>query len=215
MTAEEKMEVAESAYLKSIAILKRLTDIKNGGQKFNKEYSKVLWNYEAAIQGVLLYATVKSGVCMEETKQFIMNNTVTGDFLKTLNSVGKRKLYQKWQTITWDNILDTSVPPDKLAQIAKEGIIEHVLSFAEPLAKVDQDINTMDFAAEISQCVKTILVAVCTPDAETLTADIQDPGERYEAKLKLAELGVNAIEEGINVFNDAFLAFWKGSTKID
>ena len=206
MTAEEKLEIAEMAYIKALGIVKKLLNIKRGSKDFSQEYSKTIWYFDAAVQGVLLYASLEIGNLTDASSAFITGNTISGSIIDVANGIGPRRLYRSWVRLNWDNICTTGMPKDKLMEVIKEAVGTAVQNFAYPLAQVNFDISGSDYIGEISSNIKRVIHAVCSPEL---------PDGSPELRLETFENTLNAIDAGIRVFNDAFLVYWKGSTSID
>ena len=215
MIAEKKIEIAEQAYIRAVAEIKKICDIKRGVHKYTKEYGQTLYYFESAVQGVLLYAVLEIGEMSEASAGFIKNNIITGNFIESVNEIGMMRLFRNWEKLSWDNICSHHMPQDKVKEIMKEAIGNTVRSFVYPIASVDSDITAKNYANTITSYIKTILHAVCSPDI-ALRHDIPEDSEEFlEYKMQMVEKTLNAIEAGINVFNDAFLIYWKGSSPMD
>ena len=215
MRYEERMEIAEMAYLRAVALIKELYEIRCGSTRYNKDYGEGLFYFESALQGVLMYASSSSGRLTPATVAFIQNNTLSGDFMRQINDVGMRRLYRKWEHLTWDNLLTHTMPVDRVLEIAREAIGSTVKQFVFPLADLDADINAKNYASHISAEVKKILMAVCSPDPSDTVGENADPAKAQEEMTAIVEKTVEAINAGVEIFNNAFLIYWKGSEKLD
>ena len=206
MTSEEKLEIAEMAYIKALGLVKQLLNFKRGSKSFSEEYSKTIWYFEASVQGVLLYASLEIGDLTATARDFIIGNTISGSIIDVANGIGPRRLYRSWVRLSWDNICSTGMPKDKLMEVIKEAVGTAVQNFVFPIAQVSYDISARDYSAEISANIKKIIHAVCSTDIPA-----GDVSSRADALEKI----LDAIDAGIKVFNDAFLVYWKGSTPLE
>ncbi len=194
MDAQEYRNLAEEEYLKAVGIIYTMARISGHTFARGKSYATILDEFEAAIQGILLYAIVNDGEMYQPTKDFLKNICVTGNILKHINSIGKRKYYSKWVNVTWDNIDNLNRPVDQIQEIIRESISTSVLTFVEPLAKADRDVSTRSFIDDIAKSVETMMTALLKFDK----AEDQDLERDVSADLQV----------GMEVFNNIFKSHW-------
>ena len=167
---------------------------------------KLLYFFESAIQGVLLYVALNVGNISEGAKRFIKDNFIYSDIFIEVNSMGKRKLFSKWIQLNWDNIFTSGLDKNTLLEIVYNATGVCVQNFVYPFSQVDRDIESINFANEISSHVKLIIQAFCSP--EIISGDI-------EHDIDVIQKTMDGITAGMKVFNEAFLMYWKGSETID
>lgn len=206
MTASEKVELAEREYIKAIATIKDIFDIKRGSRDYSTEYGNALHNFESAVQGVLIYVELTIGKVSVNAEQFMKDNHISGDIFREINSVGKRRLFSKWKRLDWNTIFDSGIDAARLSEIVKEAVSVSVQNFVYPLGSIDADITAKDYASEVSEHIKRFIQAFCSPEIIC--------GET-EHNLESVEKTMDGITAGIKIFNDAILVHWKGGKAID
>lgn len=215
MKTEEKIAIAEEAYLRAVGVIKSLFNIKHASKALSREYTDALFHFESAIQGVLLYTAIDIGELTDTAKTFITGITIAGDIMPTVNGVGPRKLFRSWVPLSWDNVCSTNMPADKVKESIQEAIGVEVQSFVFPLAGIDTDIKRKSFSKEISEYVRTIIHVVSSPDVLETRMELGNTPEAIEYRIDAASSTLDALDAGLKVFNDAFLVYWAGSEPID
>lgn len=215
MVMEEKMKLAETAYNQAIGEIRTILDLKNGNKKDVKEYLDTLNHFESAIQGVLLYSAIENGVFSDAEKQFVTGITITGDVLPAINNTGRRKLYQKWVRIDWDNVCSNNMPQSLVKGVIAEAIRTEVQSFVFPLASIDSDISCRSYINAISECVKTIIVVLASPELQDPLNHLSGTKENMDYRMNVAELTLNTIDAGLKIFDESFRIYWKSNEPLD
>ena len=154
----------------------------------------------------MIYVALEIGGISLDAESLIRDNHISGDIFREINAMGKRKLFSKWVPLSWSNIFNSGLDNALLLEIVHNAAAAAVQNFVYPLCRIDADITSANYASLISEHVKRIIQAFCSP--EIISGD-------SERSIDLIQKTMDGITAGMKVFNEVFLAYWTGSSKID